>query len=246
MALPATRDDFTAFCLRRAGDGVIDINVSNSQVQDCTDYALSFYEDYHFDGSEKVFITHQLTANNISDKYIPISNNIIGVTDIFDIGSSFSTNNIFNIRYQYALNDLFNFTNFDLANYSMTREYINLLEEVLVGMKPIRFNRHTNRLYIDMNWDLVEAGQYIIAKGYASLDPDTYTDIWKDRWLIDYTTTLIEETWGKNMSKYEGIQMPGGVTLNGQQILDRATAKRERLEEEVINKYSLPPVNMYG
>ena len=246
MALPVTRDEFGDFCLRRLGEGVIDINVSNTHVEDCIDFGLSFYADYHFDGSEQVYITHELTANNITDKSIPISNTIIGITDIFDIGSSFSTNNMFNIRYQYALNDLFNFTNFDLANYSMTREYINLLEEVLVGMKPIRFNRHTNILHIDMNWNLVVPGQFIIAKGYASVDPTTYVDVWKDRWLIDYVSTLIEEVWGRGLSKYEGVQLPGGITLNGQQILDRAQGRRQQLEDEVINKYSLPPVNMYG
>lgn len=246
MALPTTRSEMKAFCLRQVGDGAIEINVTDQQVEDCIDWALSYYADYHFDGTTTLFLKHQITEDDKTRGYIEISEDIIGVVELFRIGSGFSTNNMFNIRYQYALNEMFNFTNFSLSNYTMTKEYINLIEDTLVGQKPYRYNRHQNRLYIDMNWDRVAVGEYIIAKCHQRLDPEAFPDIYKDHWLLRYTSVLIRQMWGQNLSKFEGMQLPGGVTLAGERILAEAREDRMKLEDEMINSYSLPVSDLIG
>lgn len=246
MAVPTTRAAFKEYCLRRLGKPVIEINVDDDQVEDRIDEALKYYWDYHFDGTEKIFYKHQVTANTISDKYITLPDNIIGAVNIFNIGDAMNVANIFNIRYQIALNDLYTLTNVSLVPYFMAFQHIQLIEEILVGKKPIRYNRHRNQLFIDMDWSVMTAGEYIIVEAYQIVDPDTYSDAWGDRWLLQYATALIKRQWGNNLKKFEGMQMPGGLTFNGQKIYDEAVEEINALEKEMIVSYSLPVTDMIG
>lgn len=246
MAQPTTRDQFKEWCLRKLGKPVIEINVDKDQVDDRVDEALSFYWDYHFDGTERTFFKHQVTANNISEGYITVPENIIGVVNLFDIGDALSTNNLFNIRYQFALNEIYDLSNYNLSNYYMAMQHIQFLEELLVGKQQLRYNRHVNKLYIDMDWGKVNEGQYIIAEAYNIVDPNVYQDVWKDRWLQNYATAKIKYQWGSNLTKFSGMQLPGGVTFNGEQILQDAQAEIQRLEDEMIVSYSLPVTDMIG
>jgi hypothetical protein len=246
MAVPNSRDSFKQNCLRRLGAPVIEINVDDDQVDDRIDEALRYYWDYHFDGSDKVYYKYQVTQTDKDNKYITIPDNFIGVVNIFNVGASLNVNNIFNIRYQIALNDLYTLTNVSLVPYFMAMQHIALIEEILVGKKQIRYNRHKNRLYIDMDWGLVEVGEYIIVEAYEVVNPDTYTDAWNDRWLLQYTTALIKRQWGNNLKKYQGMQMPGGITFNGQQIYNEAIEEINQLEKEMIGSYSLPISDMIG
>jgi hypothetical protein len=244
---PATREEFKQFCLRRLGAPVIEINVDDLQVEDCIEVALQTYYDYHFDGSEKVFLAHQVTEEDRQNKYIFIPEEVIGIINIFDIGTSFGTNNLFNLRYQIALNDLYSFNTGPFAPYYMALQNVALAQELFVGKQALRYNRHINKLYIDMNWtEKVNIGEYIVVEGYAIVNPETYPDVWNDRWLQKYTIAQIKRQWGNNLKKFEGIQMPGGVTFNGQQIFNEAQEEIEKMDEELINSYSLPVSDMVG
>ena len=111
---------------------------------------------------------------------------------------------------------------------------LDFLDHILVGEKPLRFNQHDNRLYVDMDWenDLM-VDEYIVIECYRKMDPDTYTDVYNDIWLKKYTTALVKKQWGANLSKFAGVAMIGGVTLNGEQIYTQALADIEKLEEEI-------------
>ena len=246
MAQPTTRADFKEWCLRKLGKPVIEINVDDDQVEDRIDESLSYYWDYHFDGTERTFLKHVVTADNKTNKYIAVPENIIGVINLFDIGDSLSINNLFNIRYQFALNDIYDMSNYSLTHYMMAMQHIQFIEELLVGKQPIRYNRHVNRLYIDMDWERVNVGDYIVAECYQIVDPATYSDVYKDRWLQNYCSAKIKYQWGTNLTKFIGMQLPGGVQFNGEQILNDAQAEIQRLEEEMINSYSLPVMDMVG
>ena len=246
MAQPTTRDEFKEWCLRKLGKPVIEINVDDDQVEDRIDESLSYYWDYHFDGAERTFLKRQLTADDISNKYIPVAENIIGVVNLFDIGDALSVNNLFNIRYQFALNDMYDMSNYRLQEYMMAMQHIQFIEEMLVGKQPIRYNRHINRLYIDMDWGRVNAGDYIVAECYQIVDPATYADVYKDRWLQNYCSAKIKYQWGSNLTKFTGMQLPGGVSFNGEQILNDARDEIQRLEEDMITSYSLPVHDMVG
>ena len=244
---PATREEFKQFCLRRLGAPLLEINVDDDQIEDCIEIAFQYYYDYHYDATEKVYLAHPVTQEDIDNKYLTIPDAVIGVINILNIGNSYSTNNLFNLRYQIALNDLFAFNYGPFAPYYMAMQNVALAEELFVGRQSLRFNRHINRLYIDMAWsEKVNVGEYIIIEGYQKINPDTFTDVYNDRWLQRYCTAQIKKQWGENLKKFEGISMPGGVSFNGQKIWDEATDEITKLEEEVINTYSLPVSDMVG
>ena len=124
---------------------------------------------------------------------------------------------------------------------------LDFLDHILVGEKPLRFNQHDNRLYIDMDWENdLQVGEYLVIEAYRKLDPDTYTDVYNDIWLKRYTTALIKKQWGANLSKFNGVAMIGGVTLNGQQIYSEAMADQEKLETEIRTSFELNPAMMIG
>jgi hypothetical protein len=246
MAIPSTRSEFKEFCLRKLGKPVIEINVDDDQVEDRIDESLKYYYDYHFDGTEKLYYKHQVTANTVSDRYITLPENIIGAVRVFPISNSLISTNIFDIRYQIALNDLYTLTSVSMVPYYMAFQHIQLIEQLLVGQQPIRYNRHTNKCYIDMNWDKVKVGDFLIIEAYEVIDPSTYSDAWGDRWLQQYCTEKIKYQWGSNLSKFNGMQLPGGVTFNGQAIKEESKAAIEALEKEMISSYSLPVMDMIG
>jgi len=246
MAVPNSRSTFKELCLRRLGKPVIEINVDDDQVEDRIDQALAYYQDYHFDGTEKTFLKHTVTQTDLDNQYIDIPNSVIGIVNIFDIGDATSTNNLFNIRYQIALNDLYDLSRYDLVPFYMNFMNIRMIEEILVGKQPIRYNRHVNKLHIDMDWEKLNVGDFIVAHVYKKLDGDTYSDLWGDRWLAEYTTCLIKYQWGSNLSKFTGMQLPGGVQFNGTDILSQAQMEKDKLEQEMISAYSLPVHDMTG
>ena len=246
MALPSTRETFKQYCLRQLGKPVIDINVSDDQCEDRIDDALQYYRDYHFDGTEKVFLKKTLTADDITNMYLDLDASIIGVVNMFDIGDSVNTNNIFNLKYQISLNDIFDASDVTMLGFYQAFAHIALLEELLVGQQPLRFNRHKNRVHVDMNWNKVIAGEILIFEAYQVVDPAANADVWADRWLIRYTTELFKKQWGSNLSKFEGMQLPGGVTFNGVKIYDDAITELNKLEEEMITSYSLPVHDLTG
>jgi hypothetical protein len=247
MANPTSRDELKKYCLRRLGHPVIEINVDEDQMQDRIDDALAFYRDYHYDGSERTFYKHQVTSTDQTNGYVAIPSNIIGVVNVFPVGTGLNANNLFNLRYQITLNDVYDWSHAKVQNYVSSMERIALLEELFVGKQPLRFNRHMDRLFIDMDWgNRTSVGEYLIIEAYRQLDPDTYTSVWGDWWLRRYTTALFKKQWGENLKKFEGMQLPGGVQFNGQTIWNEADEEIKALEEEVVNRYSMPSMDMIG
>jgi hypothetical protein len=245
MAVPSSRSEFKEYCLRKLGKPVIEINVDDDQVDDRIDEALKYYWDYHYDGTEKIYLKHQIDANTVSNGYITLPENVIGVVKVFEIDDpSFSSGDMFNIRYQIALNDLYSLTSVSMVPYYMTMEHLGLVTELLVGQTLIRYSRHRDTLFIDKN--NLDVGSYLLVECYQTIDPDTYTDMWGDWWLQTYCTQLIKKQWGSNLTKFEGLQLPGGVTFNGTKIYDDAHQEIQKLEEQMITNFSLPVLDMVG
>lgn len=247
MALPVNRDQLKEYCLRNLGKPVIDINVDEEQLEDRIDEAIEYYRDYHFDGTERVFYKHQATPTDIANGYITVPNSIYGVTGCFVLGGTYSVNNLFNVRYQIHLNDLYDLLQASIVPYTMAMTHINMLEETFVGKQPIRYNRHTNKVFIDTDWSQkIPVDSYIILDSYQIIDPDVNTDMYSDRWLLRYSTALFKRQWGENLKKFEGLQMPGGLTFNGQKIWEESMEEIRKLEDEMISSYSLPVHDMIG
>jgi hypothetical protein len=321
MAL-STRQELIDYCLRRLGFPVIEINVDEDQISDRIDDAIQLWQEYHFDGSERVYIKKQLTgsslnlaanlasnytvgekvtggtsgatatvqtaatnvltvdnvtgtfvesevitgsdsgyittsssadafvAGDLENGFIPIGDNILSVTKLFKfggLGGASNSDGLFDVDYQFAQNDLYNLLSADVTYYSMVKTHMNLLESLFVNERQVRFNRKTNKLYIDTDMDKTfNVGDYVIAEGYALVSGTDYSEVYDDMWLKKYSTALIKRQWGENMKKFGGIQLPGGVTLNGDQIFGEATQEIATIEEEMQVRYELPPTFMTG
>lgn len=247
MAVPSSRAEFKEYCLRKLGKPVIEINVDDDQVEDRIDEALKYYWDFHFDGSDKVYYKHQITQEDIDNKYITLPENILGAVSVFSIGDpAVSSNDLFSIRYQIALNDLYTLTSVSMVPYYMTMEHLALVQEMIVGRQAIRYARHKDRLYIDTDWTTYKIGSFLLVEAYEVVDPDTWTDAWGDRFLAKYATALIKRQWGSNLTKFTGMQLPGGIQFNGEKIYDDAVAEIEKIEEDMILNNSLPVMDMIG
>lgn len=236
MAQPTSRQEFKEYILRKLGAPVINIDLSDDQIEDRIDEAIDFYRDYHYDGSILVYLKHQLTQQEIEQGYVEVPSRLIGISRIFDISSSLSTGTgMFNVNYQFVLNNINDIVNYNITNFFMTMQQIELIQEWLVGKPMIRYNRRMDKLFIDGKKGILTEGQYIIIEAYDIVDETVYTDFWKDRWLQNYAATLVKENWGAVLTKFEGVQMVGGTTFNGQQILSDAREERQRMEEQAIN-----------
>jgi len=247
MALPKSRQELIDFCLRRLGEPVIEINVDVDQIEDKVDDALQLYQEYHSDATFRTYLKHQITATDITNGYIPVPTNVLYVSQLFPINPVFSTVNMFDIRYQMMLNSMGDFMNFagGMSYYYQMQQYLEFIDLILSGYPKTTWSRHQDRLYIWGEWegglgDLKEE-DYVIAEVYTIVDPDTHTSIYNDMFIKNYTTALIKHQWGANMSKFDGMQLPGGVTVNGRQIMEDATAELKELEEKLRLEQEVPP-----
>ena len=273
MANPNTRESLKQYCLRALGKPVIEINVDDDQLEDRLDESLQYFAQYHTDGIRRTYLKYKLTSDDKArlknktrsnetstdleesgvttqhfeqDNYLVIPDSVISVTNIFPFSDKGNLN-LFDVRYQLRLNDLYDFSSTSVLHYQMTMQHLDFLSHILVGEKPIRFNQHQNRLYIDMDFENdISVGEFIIIECYRKLDPETYTDIYDDIYLKRYVTALIKRQWGANLSKFSGVTMLGGVTMNGAEIYSQAQEEITRLEEQIQLAFETPIDYMMG
>jgi hypothetical protein len=210
MAVPIDRASFKEVILRRLGKGILRIEVTDDQVEDQIDFALARFKDYHFDGSADNYYKYQITPTDVTNQWIPVPDDTIGVVEIFDITSTLMGVGMWNVQYQFVLANMPNWGQIDLTNYWMTMSHLQLLQQVLVGKQPIRYNRYINQLYIDMDWSRINIGDFFVVKIYEGINPDIYTKVWADQWLQNYTAQLVKKQWGNNTKKYGGTPLPSG------------------------------------
>ena len=268
MAEPASREQLKQYALRALGKPVIEINVEDDQLEDRIDEALQFYQQYHYDGIRRTYLKYQytqtdydrinantsesVTKNSVTtawqegNGFIVVPESVISVINIFPYSSKGSMN-LFDVRYQMRLNDLYDFSSTSMVNYDVVMRHLDFLDHILVGEKPIRFNQNDNRLYIDQDWkeDLL-VGEFLVIECYRKLDPNVYTDVYNDMILKRYVTALFKKQWGSNLSKFNGVAMLGGVTLNGQQIFSEALTDIEKIEDEIRKSFEMSQPLMIG
>ena len=267
-----SRETLKQYCLRALGKPVIEINVEDDQVEDRIDEAVQYFAQYHYDGSERMYLKYQVTADDITraranetlttvtdtadstvtasfkegKNYIPMPSNVMSVLQVFPFTDKAALN-LFDVRYQLRLNDLYDFSSTSIIHYDMTLRHLDMLDHILTGERPVRYNQHKNRLYIDMDWAHdVKAGDFMIIECYRKLDGSTFTDLFDDIFLKKYTIQLIKKQWGTNLSKFQGVAMLGGVQMNGEQIYSQAIEEIQKLEEQIQLSFELPPNYMVG
>jgi len=264
MAEPASRENLKQYALRALVKPVIEINVDDDQLEDRIDEALQYFSQYHYDGVEKMYLKHLITTAEVTrarandtatatdkidstvtadwlegNNWIPIvmPESVISVINMFPI-SDRANLNMFDVRYQLRLNDLYDFSSTSVINYDVVLRHLDFLDHILVGEKPLRFNQLDNRLYVDMDWDNdLQVGEFMVIECYRKMDPNVYTDVYNDIFLKRYVTALFKKQWGSNLSKFDGVAMLGGVTLNGKEIYSQALTDIDTLEIKLRSTY---------
>ena len=259
MAVITTRRQLIDYCLRRLGEPVIEVNIDEDQIEDKVDDALQLYREFHSDATYRDYYEHRLTEEEVERKYINIPPEILFITKIFPTGGSFiGSSNMFSFNYQFALSDFHSLSDVGaggLAYYDQMRSYMELIDMKVNGLPIITWVRRANKLYLwsDTEDGQLNAGDYVCAECYRAV-PETGeigqggdpTTILNDMFMKDYTTALIKQQWGMNMSKFEGMQLPGGVTINGRQILEDANTELETLRERMRLEQEEPPEFLIG
>jgi hypothetical protein len=271
MSQPSSRQELIDYCLRRLGYPVLEINVDDDQIGDLVDDALQYFHERHFDGIERVYLKHRLTDSekNIltegvttttassgigitnpifteAQNFIKLPDTIIGVNNVFKVDSSTISSGMFNIKYQIFLNDLYYYGALDLLNYAMVKTYLEDISRIITPDVQLRFNKKQQRLYLDIDWKQVGSDQYLILDCFRIVDPADFPKVYNDFWLKKYLTALIKKQWGQNMIKFNGVQLPGGVTLNGREIYEDAVRELEEIEQKLKDEYELPPMDLIG
>lgn len=270
MAKVTNRAELRDYCLRRLGFPVIEINVDCDQIEDRICDALEIYYDYHYNATESKFYSIQLTQEIIDQGYIELPEEMIFVTRVLPISSSGSglgfnsplgqgstvdvsrafpgivgaSGGSFGQRSSIQ-NRAGSQTTLSATSFAIGMQYISMLRDTFSTTPlclPVVFNRHTNRISLNIEWDELEVGCYLVIEGLSALDPEIYTDVYNDRWLKRYATALIKRQWGANLIKYSGVQLPGGVTLDGDKLYSQAIQEIDELEEELQSKYESPPL----
>ena len=268
MTTPSSREQLKQYALRALGKPVIEINADDDQLEDRIDEALQYFAQYHYDAIRRTYLKYQytqadydiinadtsesVTKNSVTttwkegNAFIVVPESVISVINIFPYSNKGNLN-LFDVRYQLRLNDLYDFSSTSIINYDVVLRHLDFLDHILVGEKPLRFNQHDNRLYIDQDWkNDIQVGEYIVIECYRKLDPTVYTDVYNDMILKRYVTALFKKQWGANLSKFNGVTMIGGVTLNGQQIFSEALQDIQDLEKEIRNSFEMSQPLMIG
>lgn len=239
MATPTNRQELKEYCLRALGSPVLEVNIDDDQLDDRIDEALQKYYDYHYDAQRRVYIPVRVTEIDIANGWIALSDDVISVQRILPLTSAWSGMNMFNMKYQMYLNDFYALYRADSMQYFVEmQQYLSTLDSMLNGLQTVQYQRHGNRLYIETKLsEKIQAGQYIMVEAYGRVVSD---EIWNDFWLKRYATALIQFQWGANLAKFDGMQLPGGVTINARQYIDDAENDIRLLEEELRSTHELP------
>ena len=267
MAKPASRTDLRDYCLRQLGFPVLEINVDDDQIEDAIDDALQYYRERHYDGVERMYLKHGFTAADETkfetsdttttingdvweerNRYISIPPHVMGISKVFGLASNAIRNNLFGIEYQIFLNDLYAVGSLDMLNYYMVKQWMETIDMVLNNgsFVEFRFNQRQDRLYLDVGKDMLDEDVYVIIDCYRALDPETFTQVYNDPFVKKYTTALIKRQWGQNLIKFNGIQLPGGVSMNGRVLYTDAVNEIAEMMAKSSSTFELPPMDMIG
>ena len=266
MASPNSRADLITYCKRQLGEPVLQVNIDDEQVNNVIDDTIQFFQENCYNGMERAYLFHEITADDKTrfaasvttssgttdwketTNYIPVPDHVVGITRVFGLVSNSIRSNLFGVEYQLFLNDLYAFGSLDILNYYMNKQYLETLDMVLNNgsFQQFRYTMRRDRLYMDLDKDFLKEGSNILIECHRLIDPTDATEMYNDMFVKKYATALMKKQWGQNLIKYNNVQLPGGISLNGREIYTDALAEIEKIESEVLSKYAIPPMDMIG
>ncbi len=265
MAKPASREELVEYCKRQLGAPVLEINVSDEQIDDLVDDAFQYFQERHFDGIERMYLKYQFTQGDI-DRGKAQGTTGVGIVTTTGVSTAISgygtttsnfyeTSNFIQVPetvvgiekiFKFDMSAISGFNSVELLQYAMVKSYLEDIDFLLTTEAQIRFNKRQDRLYLDIDYNSLNAGDFIVIDCHRILDPTTYTQLFNDSFLKRYLTSLIKRQWGQNLIKFKGVKLPGGIELNGREIYDDALRELQMIKEEMSSTYELPPLDFIG
>ena len=266
MASPNSRADLITYCKRQLGEPVLQVNIDDEQVNNVIDDTYQFFQENCYNGMERCFLRHKITDEDItrfdskattssgttdweeSTNYIPIPDHVVGISKVYGLVSNSIRSNLFGVEYQMFLNDLYAFGSLDIVNYFMNKQYLETLDMILNNgaFQQFRYTQRRDRLYLDIKKSFLNKERYLVIEAHRMIDPTDATEMNNDMFVKKYAAALMKRQWGQNLIKYNNVQLPGGITLNGRELYTDALAEIEKIESEVLSKYALPPMDAIG
>ena len=240
MAKPATREELKEYCLRRLGKPVIQINVDDTQLEDRIDEALEVYQEKHYDATERDWVYYEITQADIDNGYVTVPDDILVVISILPFNEIIAQGNMFSYQYQIALSELSPWHPFDQLDYFMKVTNYESISDMTSVTPTMNFSRHGKKLKIFSELGDLGVGYKLGMQVQRIIDPEQNVSVYNDKWLKEYTTAVFKRQWGENLSKFNEVQLLGGVTINGDRIMQEAMQEIERLNETLEATYSEP------
>ena len=266
MAKLQSVDNLRDYAYRKLGAPKIDIQnyVDDTQAYDRIDDALQLFVERHFDGAEEKFVTIEFTADDETNGYLILDDDIIAVTRIYEPGR-YSSEAMSDVRYRIMFDEMFDMTKISLQYFEITMEHLEMIQSYFRLDRTFTFNKATNRLYshsgkiigpkcsdeaettqvdCEAAGETWTPGNSLLLRAWQAVRPNETNgyavDIFNDEWIKKYATAQIKQQWGANIKQFDGMPLPGGITINGQQVWDEAKEEIEKLEEEFSLNYELP------
>ncbi len=244
MAQPSTREELRKYGLRQCGEPVVQVNVAKSQQEDLIDDTIQFFHTHVGDGTIRYLLPVQVAQQDIDNGYVAIPNYVLAITRMFPLSIA-RADNLFTQSFNLSLSDLVrNRTagGFDILTWEMTNQYVAMLDDLLAGERQYEFNYLQERLYPLVPMDkLLKAGDYLMLDVYRTVDENDFPRVWNHIFVKRYFSALLKRQWGTNLKKFGGMQLPGGIELNGKEIYDEADEEIKQIEEDIYTKYAEPP-----
>lgn len=235
-----SREELKQYAMRKLGQPVININVDDTQLEDRIDEALETYQEKHFDATERDWVYYELTQTDIDNGYVTVPDDILVVISILPFNEIIAQGNMFSYQYQIALSELSPWTPFNQLDYFMKVTNYESIADMTTVTPTMDFSRHGRKLKIFAELGDIGVGFKLGMQVQRIIDPEQTTSVYNDKWLKEYVTALFKRQWGENLSKFNGVQMLGGVELNGEGILTQALEEIQALEETLETTYQLP------
>lgn len=232
-------DALKQYALRRLGSPVINIEIADVQMNDRIDEAIQKWVSRHYNGTTEVWEAVVFTESDAAKQSVKLKDDWAAVLEIIDPAQSdgMSGDEFDNLNFLISNSEILNGINISATNYVLTMEHIATLKRIFTPERSFTYNSVTHQLKPK---GIIKAGNYIILHGYKSVDPEMYGDAYNEDWVKKYVTALFKLQWGNNLKKYDGVQIPGGVVMNGQRIYDEAVQEVADLEQSLEDKYTLP------
>lgn len=234
-----SRVELRDYVLRELGYPLIEIDITDEAMEDRIDEALAFFREYFYDGADRYYLKHVVTSADMTNGYITMPPEIWGVNGIMASGNGnlyAGDLYIFSPEYQWRQQDIQSLTNTSLIYYTQVMSHLALMDSTLTVQRQFRFNRNTDKLFIDMNWATrVTVGQVLLVDCWAAIDPVVNIKFWDNRHLKQYVTALFKRQWSRAYSKFRNITLPGGMTIDGQTMYQESVAEIKEIENDIIN-----------